>query len=131
LALRALLRRMTFMDRGIVLILLLGAVVSMLLLAKDSQGKRVVVEQDGRVVFTAPLNIDRIVPLKGPIGETVLSIRNGRARIISSDCPLKICMGMGEVEHAGELLACVPNHLLVHIEGDAEGNRKDYDLLSR
>jgi hypothetical protein len=39
-------------------------------------------------------------------------------------------MGMGEIARHGELLACVPNHLLVRIEGGEERDG-DYDLLSR
>jgi hypothetical protein len=40
-------------------------------------------------------------------------------------------MGTGEVSRRGELIACVPNALLLHIEGDADDQVKDYDLLSR
>jgi hypothetical protein len=37
-------------------------------------------------------------------------------------------MGMGEVSRAGELLACVPNELLVRIEGGQE--ERSHDLIS-
>jgi hypothetical protein len=57
-----------------------------------------------------------------------LSIHDGRACILSSPCPLKICMGMGKVSRAGELLACVPNELLVRIEGIQE--ERSHDLIS-
>lgn len=119
---------MTPLDRAIVLILLAGAATTFFYLGAGARGQRVVAEQNGRIVFAAPLDENRTASLTGPLGETVLSIRDGRARILSSSCPLKICMGMGEVSRAGELLACVPNGLLVRIEGPPE--KRSHDLIS-
>lgn len=129
MALRGALRRMTPLDRGVVLLLLLAAVFSFLLLGRGEPGRRLVVEQEGRTLFTSPLAADRTVALSGPLGETVLAIRGGGARILSSPCPHKDCMGMGPAARRGDLLACVPNRLLVRIEGEDDG--ADYDLLSR
>jgi len=131
LALKAIWRRLTPLDRVVVLILLLGVVASFFLIDQRPQGARLVVEQGGRVVFTAPLRDDRTVVLPGPHGETVVTIRHGRACVAAASCPNKVCMGMGEVSRRGELIACVPNALLLHIEGDAGDEAKDYDLLSR
>jgi hypothetical protein len=122
---------MTPLDRGIVLVLLLLTGVLFNLAGLAPPGQKVVVERDGRVIFIAPLAVDRTVALPGPLGETVLAIRQGRARIISSPCPRKICMGMGAIALEGDLLACVPNHLLVRVVGNKGKKRKDYDLLSR
>lgn len=131
MAVRALLRRMTPLDKGIVLFLLLGAAASFVYLEGGAKGERVVVERGGRILFTAPLGENRTVPLPGPLGETVLSIHDGRACIEAASCPNKVCMGMGKIARHGELIACVPNELLVRIEGTAGNEAKDYDLLSR
>jgi hypothetical protein len=120
---------MTLLDKGIVLTLLLGASASFFLLGGGARGERVVVKGGGRILFTAPLDENRTVSLPGPLGETVLSIRDGRACIFSSPCPLKVCLGMGEVSRAGQVLACVPNELLVRIEGSPPEGRS-YDLIS-
>jgi hypothetical protein len=61
----------------------------------------------------------------------VVAIRQGNACIVSASCPNKVCMGMGEVSRHGQLIACVPNGLLLHVEGDPGDEVKDYDLLSR
>lgn len=131
MALKAIWRRLTPLDRLVVLLMLLGVGAAFVLLGQRTQGARVVVEQGGRVVFTAPLREDRTVSLPGPHGETVVAIRQGRACIATASCPNKVCMGMGEVSRRGEMIACVPNALLLHIEGDAGDEGKDYDLLSR
>lgn len=131
MALKAIWRRLLPCDRLVVLILLLGVGASFYFVGQRPKGQQVIVEQDGRIVFTAPLREDRTVALAGPHGETVVAIRNGRACIVDASCPNKVCMGMGEVSRQGELIACVPNALLLHIEGAGCDEGKDYDLLSR
>ena len=126
---RALLRRMTALDRLIVAVLLLGILASFFLLGSRPRGERVLVERDGRLLFSAPLGENRVVDLEGPLGSTRLEIRDGRARILASPCPTKACIGMGAIARAGELLACVPNQLLVRIDGEGKGMA--HDLLSR
>lgn len=131
MALGALLRRMTLLDRVIVLALLLGAGLLFLHAAGSPRGSRVVAERDGRIIFSAPLAVNRTVSLKGPLGPTVLAIEQDQAFIVSSPCPRKLCIRMGKISRAGEILACVPNHLLVRIIGTAKPAAKSYDLLSR
>ena len=131
MALKAIWRRLLPLDRLVVLLLLLGVGASFYFVGQRPKGKQVIVEQFGRVVFAAPLRSDRQVVVDGPHGHTVVAIRNGRARIVEASCPNKVCMGMGEVSRQGEVIACVPNVLLLHIEGAPDDEGKDYDLLSR
>jgi hypothetical protein len=130
-ALKAIWRRLTPLDRLVVLLLLLAAGASFVFFGQRPKGRQVIVEQGGRVVFTAPLRTDRTVALSGPHGETVVAIHHGRACIVAASCPNKVCMGMGEVSRQGELIACVPNGLLLRVEGDSGDDVRDYDLLSR
>ncbi len=123
-------RRMTLLDRGIVIVLALACAASFWGLGKAPRGAEVVVEREGSVVFRAPLGTDRTVTLEGPLGKTVLSIRDRQACILSSPCPHKVCMGMGHIAQQGELLACVPNRVLVRVSGEAKQERS-YDLISR
>lgn len=123
-------RRMTLLDRLVVALLLALTAGSFTLLGRQPQGAWVVVERDGRQLFRAPLSEDRSVLLPGPLGETQLQIRDGRARILASPCPHKVCLGMGGVFRSGQLIACVPNRLIVSIQGEDEREAPDYDLLS-
>jgi len=90
----------------------------------------VVVSSGDRVVFVAPLNQKRQVAIAGPLGMTRLQIANGGVRVLSSPCPKKICIGMGEARNSGDLLACVPNRLVIRVEGGVQ-KKGGYDLLSR
>lgn len=118
-------------DRVVVLLLLAICTGLILLQLGRAPGRTVVAEIDGKVVFTAPLDGARRVDLNGPLGKTELQIAAGEARILASPCPNKICIGMGAISRSNELLACVPNRLLVRIEGGDDSAERSYDLLSR
>lgn len=130
MALKGVWRRTTALDKLLVAAVALLCLASFGLWRGTSRGERVVVMQGERTLFTAPLNVSRTVRLPGPLGETLLAIKDGRVCVLDSPCPQKVCIGMGEVSRSGELVACVPNRLIIRIEGGAaEG--EDYDLLSR
>lgn len=132
MALKGVWRRTTPLDRLLVLLLFAAALGGFAWLGHRPAGARVVALRDGRVIFTAPLDEPRTVELAGPLGNTVLRIADGAARILDSPCPRKICIGMGAISRRGAMVACVPNHILVRIEGKgAAGKEQSYDLLSR
>lgn len=123
-------RRMTVADRLVAAGLLLVALGGVALVTAAPAGRRVVVGDGARVLFTAPLDRPQQVDIPGPLGMTRLVIDQGGARISASPCALKVCMGMGSARRPGDLLVCLPNRVLVQVEGDP-GEPADYDLLSR
>ncbi len=125
-----LLQRMTLTDRLVVLVLLLAGLGGSVWVAAAPPGRRVVVSDGIHVLFSAPLDVPRQVDLAGPLGATRLVIGADGARITASPCALKACMGMGPAHRPGDLLACLPNRILVEIEGEHEAS-VPYDLLSR
>lgn len=131
MALSGVWRRTRLLDRLVVALLLLLCGLLLVWLRPGPPGRRLLVERDGKVVYTAPLDQERTVELAGRIGTTRLGIHQGSVCIEDSPCPHKVCIGMGRIERAGELLACVPNGLLVRIDGGAAAAGEGYDLLSR
>ena len=89
-------------------------------------GKHAVVEVDNRRVLELPLDRDIATTVTGPIGETVIEVENGAVSIPKSPCPNKSCKHMGHISHAGEILVCVPNHLIVKIIG-GKNDSKAFD----
>ena len=121
---------MTTADWLVILCLLTLSLAGIAWVATAPAGTRVVVTRGEKSSFTAPLGQPCSVDLDGPLGQTHLVIDAQGARITSSPCPRKICIAMGSARDTGDLLACVPNHILVHIDGPA-GEEPPYDLLSR
>lgn len=52
-------------------------------------------------------------------GATV-SVKNGKIAITQSDCPDKVCIKTGEISKKGETIVCVPNEIVITIEGEQE-----------
>jgi len=121
---------MTGGDWLIVLTLLGVSVAGIAWLATAPKGTRVVVTSGDQTCFVADLDQPQSVDLDGPLGKTRLVIDETGAHVTSSPCPRKICISMGPARHSGDLLACVPNRIMVRIESPS-GEDAPYDLLSR
>ncbi len=88
--------------------------------------RAVVIGSEGEWIF--PLDVDREVRVAGPLGETVILIEGGAARIEDSPCPNKTCAAAGALSHPGQWSACLPNKVLLRIEGG--GGSDDIDALA-
>jgi len=125
-------QRTTALDRVIIVVMLALCGFLAVIVGMKKPGKTLYVNQGERVTYKAEMMTDQRVDLPGPLGVTVLEIKDGQARILSSPCPFKVCIGMGAIRHAGEIIACVPNRLLIEISGENDPNQeRNYDLLSR
>lgn len=61
-------------------------------------------------------------------GRLAVEVAPGKGiRISESDCPAKVCLHHGWAAHTGETIVCVPNELLVEIEGE----ESEYDAVIR
>jgi len=127
MALSSLRQRITRTDYWVIGLLTLALILSLGLSLNRKPGAQVLVYTGDKLAFAGPLQQDRRLEFEGPLGTTQVDISGGQVRVIASPCPRKICIGMGEVHRSGDLLACVPNRVVVRIEGEAGG----YDLLSR
>ena len=92
--------------------------------ARDTgSGAQAVVTVEGREVGRYPLSKNDTFPLNG--GTNILVVENGEAWVSEANCPDKVCMGMGKISRNGEFIACLPNRLLVVVEGAAEDSPVD------
>ena len=56
-----------------------------------------------------------------------LEIKDGKAAMIHADCPDGLCLKHGQIERAGEIIACLPNRVIIEVSGaDSE-----YDAVVR
>ena len=113
----------------IVVVLLLLAALALFFGLRSRQvrdtgtGARAVVTVEGREVGRYPLSKNGTFPLNG--GTNILVVENGEAWVSEANCPDKVCMGMGKISRNGEFIACLPNRLLVVVEGAAEDSPVD------
>ncbi len=69
---------------------------------------------DGRE-FSVPLDADRTLELRGPLGISVIEIRDGQVRFVASPCRGKQCIHAGWLKQGGEFAACLPNRISVAV----------------
>ncbi len=64
------------------------------------------------------INKDNLITVKGPLGDTVIQIKNKKVRIIKSSCPNHICIKSGWISSTHDALICLPNKIIVKISGE-------------
>lgn len=83
----------------------------------NTNKKILTIENDKGIYDKINLNNSyKNIEINGSIGKTKLQIQNGSTSIISSPCKHKICMNSGIISNTGELIACVPNKIILKIE---------------
>jgi hypothetical protein len=78
----------------------------------------------GEWVF--PLDQDRTLSVRGPLGDTVVELRGGQVRVLSSPCSEQICVRTGAIARPGQWIACLPNRVFL----DIQGSRRAADAVS-
>ena len=68
---------------------------------------------DGRYIL--PLSREAKLSVDGPVGKTLIRVRDGSVYVHDSDCKDKICIAMGEIDRPGGWVACLPNRVLVRV----------------
>ncbi|MDR1307091.1 MAG: NusG domain II-containing protein [Treponema sp.] len=83
---------------------------------KNSAEPRFVIKNDG-AEWVYSLNSAVTVDIPGPLGNTVVELRDRRARVISSPCINQTCIASGSIHRRGQWIACLPNGIFVSVEG--------------
>ena len=107
-------------DLILVGIVLLAAVLMFFLVRGRQErdtgsGAVAVVTVDGEEIGRYPLKKNGTFSLND--GSNILVVENGEAWVSEANCPDKVCMGMGKISRNGEFIACLPNRLIVVVEG--------------
>ncbi len=94
-------------------------IISLLpLFSSQEDSSVVVIRADGKT-YRYSLNQNHQVTIPGTIGESIVEIKDGRVRFLSSPCPNHTCM-RGSISRYPESLVCLPNDVIVQIEGEGE-----------
>ncbi|MCD6417653.1 NusG domain II-containing protein [bacterium] len=79
--------------------------------------------------ISIPADADTIITISAPLGPVKIEIADGKARVVESSCPHKICVRSGAISRSGQAIACVPNRLMVIAKGSEE--KEKYDAILR
>ena len=105
----------------VVLVTAILIVLSLTLLSARGSGAAQVRIEGPDESWVYPLDADIEVEVPGPLGITHVHIHDGAVYVSESPCRQKICIASGEISTAGSFIACLPNRVLVRVEGKKEG----------
>ena len=115
----------TKIDRFIFLFLLILSVASIIftnVIFADRVAEFAVIEIDGREYGRYSLREKeaKVLDIKTNFGQNTVEISYGGVRVLDADCPDKLEVKAGRIDSAGEMLVCLPNRMIVRIEGERE-----------
>ncbi|MDO4661769.1 MAG: NusG domain II-containing protein [Tissierellia bacterium] len=85
------------------------------------RGDRLVVELNGEIYNSYPLDEDRKIEIKSDNGGiNVVEIKDGAAKVISANCNDKVCMRMQAIKDKGQSIVCLPHKLYLRIDGEGK-----------
>ena len=106
----------------IIIILLSAALIGFLIFniyLKPWNSVQVLIENHNQK-WIYPISAEETVKVKGPLGITVIRIHGNEAWVESSPCNNQICVAAGVLRRCGEFAACLPNSVLLAIEGNED-----------
>jgi hypothetical protein len=99
-------------------LILIGIFVGIFLIRSSaSEGQIVSIFVGNQEQYRFKIFENRTITITGPIGKTVVKVEHGNVWVESAPCPHQICKSMGKISKAGEIIVCIPNKLLIRIEG--------------
>lgn len=124
-------KNMSKNDKKLIGVLLGAAAAAGVLLAVSGvfaeRGTSVTITVDGELFGSYPLDEDRVVS----IGDSNrCKIEDGRVSMEWADCPDQICVEHMPLDRAGETIVCLPNRVVVEIQGKAAGEQEPDTLVS-
>ena len=113
-------------DSLIVLISLIFIVFAFKTFWHFETGSVVQVNFQGKTYGNFSLFQDKKISLIGKEGESIIEIKDGRARFARAPCKNQYCVQQGWIHLTGQMLICIPNEVSIEILGKT----KAYDSLN-
>lgn len=101
----------------------LGSAAWLVLDREDLDDPRVVIEVDGEVYCEYDMDdVDGIIPISTPNGgENRVYVQENLVYMDSANCPDQLCVKQGVIRDGSVPIVCLPNKVVVRIEGGEDG----------
>ena len=84
------------------------------------------IRQGNQVIGTYDLNQARELQIHGALGDSHISINQGKVRFKQSPCNNQYCVHQGWLSRAGQVAICIPNQISLQLMGA----KNAYDSLN-
>lgn len=102
-----------------IIVAALALAVFFAFIPKETSGDTVLIYLDGELIKELSLSENATFTVSGDYENTV-EIKDGKAAIVSSDCPGTDCVHTGWIDSPGRSIVCLPNRVEVVIAGIGE-----------
>lgn len=93
---------------------------------KEEKPFSVEVYENGKIIYFYQLQKEyKKIKLELKSGVEEIEIKDYKIRAISASCANKLCIKQGWISHAGDMIVCIPNKLVIKIIGE----NKEVDLI--
>jgi hypothetical protein len=123
--------KITAGDVILTVLVVIASFASMVLIARATaggKGSTAVIEVNTKKVLRIELSADqpeKTYTVRGMLGPSTVEVEKGRARMLTSTCRDKICVGTGWVDAPGKEIVCLPNRVVIRITGERKPGRVD------
>ncbi len=126
---RRVIRSTTVADKLLFLVLITASMAGIFISREAMpRGSDLIVEIDGKTAYTFSLDTDRTFQVPGPLGVTVVEIKDRKVRVKEAHCPNRLCEKQGWVARGA--IICLPNHIVISVGGKADGAPKGVDAVT-
>ena len=110
----------------LIVLVVVGLASSAYVAMSRTTGETVIIEQNGKMYGKYSLFENTTVTIEGKHCTNVVTISGGQAKMESSTCKNQICVRHAAISEGGESIICLPNRVVVRVEGRGGG----YDAVS-
>lgn len=108
-------------------LILIGGALSYLAFSGSSTGDLVVVKVNGEIYGKYSLSKDRTITVNRNGHMNKITIKGGKVQVSKSSCKNQICVKQGSISTTHQSIVCIPNRVVVSIEGKGG----EYDVISQ
>ena len=84
------------------------------------------IRQGDKIIGVYDLNQSRNLRIHGVLGDSLISIMQGKVRFKQSPCRNQYCIHQGWLSHSGQVAICIPNQISLQLLGA----KSPYDSLN-
>jgi len=114
-----------------ILILVFGLLVSWWSLTANTEGDKAVITVDGELYGTYSLSQNQTIEVVQDANHTnYITIKDGLVSMEFSSCKNQVCVDTGAISHTMDSIVCLPNKVVVEIQGDGSGKGGGADVIT-
>lgn len=103
-------------------LVIVGLAASVYFTLHEKPGNKVLIESNGTEYARYNLSEDREILVENGDNSNLVIIKDGRVIVSESTCKNQVCVNHASISQSGETIVCLPNKLVVSIEGQGGGD---------